>query len=170
VVGENTPADAALGTYAEALRSARYDRTTTLSLIEQLPRAERALLPPVAGVLDELLAETAETARRLHALEARSAASDPATLQSRSSGLRAQAPSPMRDRTLTMIERQRATLEDLQTRREQASRRLEACLNAMQNVRFEVEHAHATGVQDALVGIRLAIERASECAHHTGGQ
>ena len=149
-----------LGSHAAGIAQARADRQAILGMLERLPKSERKLLPDVHPTVDQLLERATDLARTLAALERDIDAAAEEKLDARIAALDAEAPSTERERRLGLLQRQRQTVHDLAARRSAIESQLEACLLAMQNVRFDLLRLRSAGVAEALGDLTQATQQA----------
>lgn len=148
------------GSHAAGIAQARSDRQAILGMLERLPKSERKLMPDVQPTVDQLLERATDLARTLSALERDIDTAAEAKLDVRIAALEAEPPSSERERRMGLLQRQRQTVHDLMARRTALEAQLEACLLAMQNVRFDLLRLRSAGVAEALGDLTQATQQA----------
>ncbi len=141
----------AAGTHGERVRRAESDRNEILALLERMPAAERSRIPDVgrsaealadkvrglAVVLSDL--DRSNTVGGSEALEAEIARLENAANPLDSKG------SEERVRRLAYLKRQRRSIADLANRRDAVAAKLETCVVALQNIKFDLVRLNAGG-------------------------
>jgi serine/threonine-protein kinase len=157
LVGEQVLA----GPYGPAVRDAVEDRRAVRDTVAALGPADRALLPmgDVVPTLDGLVGRVGELARRLDQVDRDAAPGSLDALDARLAAARADATTPDRERTLQLLERQRASLADLAARREALADRLESARLALRNLRLDFLKLRDEGV-GAIAGAGSATQEA----------
>ncbi len=148
------------GVHATGIEQARRDRAAILGMMERLPKSERKLLPDIGPTADQLLERAADLARTLSALERDIDTVAEDKLDARIAALEQEPPSSERERRLGLLHRQRQTVHDLVARRGTLESQLEACLLAMQNMRFDLLRLRSAGVAEALGDLTQATQQA----------
>jgi serine/threonine protein kinase len=148
------------GAHAAGIEQARRDRAAIVGMIERLPKSERKMLPEIGPTADQLLERATDLARTLSALERDIDTATEDKLDVRIAALEQEPPSADRERRLGLLHRQRQTVHDLIARRGALESQLEACLLAMQNVRFDLLRLRSAGVAEALGDLTQATQQA----------
>jgi hypothetical protein len=147
------------GRQASVIHQARQDRKAILTIVDNLPKAERQLLPDVTATVDGLLARAENLARMLAAMGDVAAEAVP-RVDEKIAALRTEPESAERDRQLTLLERQRQTIGDLLQRRRHVEEQFESCILAMQNVRFDLLRLRSAGINAVLGDLTQATQQA----------
>jgi serine/threonine protein kinase len=158
LAGPGTPEE--FGLHAAGIEQARRDRAAILGMLERLPKSERKMLPDIGPTVDQLLERATDLARTLSALERDIDTAAEDKLDVRIAALEQEPPSSDRERRLGLLHRQRQTVHDLIARRGALESQLEACLLAMQNVRFDLLRLRSAGVAEALGDLTQATQQA----------
>lgn len=148
------------GRWAGQIRQIQVDRVAITRLLERLPASERQLLPDVQGTVDALLRRASDLAATLNQLDIWVDAGGIARLDQRIEELQESNLDAERDRRLDLLRRQRAALYELMERRKQMEAQFEACLLAMQNVRFDLLRLRSAGVAAALEDLTSVTQQA----------
>ncbi len=143
------------------MREAVEDRRAVRDTLTALNPADRALLPAtdIGPTLDGLVARIAELARRLDQADRDAAPGSLDALDARIAAARADARTPDRERTLQLLERQRASLADLAAGRAALAERLESARIALRNLRLDFLKLRDEGV-GAIAGVGSATQEA----------
>jgi hypothetical protein len=154
------PSTAEYGAYAAGIEQARADRAAVLAMLERMPKSERQMLPDVAPTVDQLLERAADHARTLAALDRDLDEGSVDKLDNRLTALQHEPPSPDRERRLALLLQQRGKVAQLVDRKSALHARLDSCLLAMQNVRFDLLRLRSAGVGEALDDLTQATQQA----------
>ncbi len=148
------------GGQAGGIEQARSDRAAVLAMLERMSKAEKAMLPEIAPTVDQLLERATELARTLAALDRDLDDGSLEKIEQRIRGLERESGSADQQRRLLLLQQQKQKVEQLLDRRAAIASRLESCLLAMQNVRFDLLRMRSAGVSDALSDLTLATQQA----------
>jgi len=148
------------GAHAAGIEQARRDRAAIVGMLERLPKSERKMLPEIGPTADQLLERATDLARTLSALERDIDTAAEDKIDVRIAALEQEPASADRERRLGLLHRQRQTVHDLIARRGALESQLEACLLAMQNVRFDLLRLRSAGVAEALGDLTQATQQA----------
>jgi len=148
------------GAHAAGIDQARRDRAAIVGMLERMSKSERKLLPDIGPTADQLLERATDLARTLAALERDIDTAAEDKLDLRIAALEQEPASADRERRLGLLHRQRQTVHDLIARRGALESQLEACLLAMQNVRFDLLRLRSAGVSEALGDLTQATQQA----------
>src|SRR5688572_25993157 len=153
-----------------AIRRAAEERAAIVEIVGKLPKPDRALIPDVEPTVKALVDRVAHVAKALHSLEqnidlraldeidTRLAAAERDALQS-----------PEGDRRLTMLRRQRTSIEDLVRRRNALSHQLDTAGLALGNLRLDLIKLRSTGVESALSDVSTATQEARALSREIDG-
>lgn len=148
------------GSHAAGIEQARRDRSAILGMLERLPKSEKKMLPDIAPTVDQLIERATDLARTLSALERDIDTVAEDKLDARIAALEQEPSSSEHERRLGLLQRQRQTVHALVSRRGTLESQLEACLLAMQNVRFDLLRLRSAGVAEALGDLTQATQQA----------
>jgi serine/threonine-protein kinase len=130
-------------------------------MMEQLPAADRKLLPDVIETVEALYSRARELAKTLHDLDqSMSGGETPERIKHRLEELSELPPSEERDRQFRLLERQFHAASELANRRQAIADRLESSVLAMQNVRFDLLRLRSAGVSNVLGDLTQATQAA----------
>jgi serine/threonine-protein kinase len=148
------------GAQLGSVLQAHGDRLAILKLLAKLPASERKMLPEVQQTADALYSRATDLARTLHAMDSNFDPAGLAQIDERIAGISREPDDPERARRLSLLQRQRQTITDLQGRRGQVAGHLESCVLAMQNVRFDLLRLRSAGVAAVLGDLTQATQQA----------
>jgi serine/threonine-protein kinase len=129
-------------------------------MLDRLSKPERAMLPEIAPTVDQLLERATDWARTLAALERDLDEGSVEKIDSRISALDLEPASSDKERRLLLLQQQRQKVGQLVDRRNAIRSRLESCLLAMQNVRFDLLRMRSAGVNETLGDLTQATQQA----------
>jgi serine/threonine-protein kinase len=136
------------------------DRVAIYKLLEKLTPAEREMLPEIGPTVDALYERATDLARTLQAMETNLDTDGLGQIEARIEALNREPDDAERARRLALLEKQRRTVTDLQTRRSQVAAHLESCVLAVQNVRFDLLRLRSAGVAAVLGDLTNATQQA----------
>ena len=154
------PAEVLESPEGAAVRRAVEDRAAILQIFEKLSKADRASLPDLASTVKLLVERVAHLAQALHRLDQ---SIDPALggeLDGRITRTERETPSPEAERQLSLLRRQRATLDELVQRRSMLARQLESAGLALGSLRLDLIKVRSSGLQSALSDVSSATQEA----------
>lgn len=125
----------------------------------RLTQGERETVGEVLPAVGALLARVDGAARELRDV-GRQLDPDPDEVERRLTATRAEAPSPGRDQRAAVLEKRLAVVRGLALRRDRLVAALAAGASTITRVRFAVERAASSGVDQALPAVREARARA----------
>ena len=143
-----------------AIRKAVEDRAAILQIFEKLSKADRASLPDLTATVKLLVERVAHLAQTLHRLDQ---SFDPALgheLDARIARTEREVPSAEAERQLSLLRRQRATLDELIQRRSMLARQLESAGLALGGLRLDLIKVRSSGLQSALSDVSSATQEA----------
>jgi serine/threonine-protein kinase len=156
------------GPLGVAIRRAADDRAAILGILASLPKPERALLPDLAPTANALVDRVAHVAQMIHRLDQ---SIDPRLLgeiHARIAEAEREGDSPEGERRLALLQRQRATLEELVQRRATLARQLDSAGLALGNLRLDLIKVRSSGLQSALSDVTSATQEARALSREIG--
>jgi serine/threonine-protein kinase len=129
-------------------------------MLEKMPKSERKMLPDVGPTVDGLVERATDLGRTLAALDRDIDESAVDKLDARISALGREPSGSERERRITLLQQQRQKVTQLAERRGKLSAQFEACVLAIQNVRFDLLRLRSAGVADALGDLTQATQQA----------
>ncbi len=149
------------GPFFDRVDATYRDRKMILSLMQQLPAADRQMLPAeITETTEELYQRACELARALHELDSTFGHETPDRIKQRLELLSLQPDEPERERQIGILERQYKTTTELAERRTRIAARLESSVLAMQNLRFDMLRLKSAGVSAVLSDLTSATQQA----------
>ena len=132
-------ADTLAGRWGDAVRQALADRDVVAAA--RAARAPGTLLdvPDLLPTAEELLERVISIAPTLHQLDGALSPRTLAVVEQRIAAANAEPPGERRTRQLELLERQRATLRELEERRTVLSRKIDSALLALARLRYEAK-------------------------------
>jgi serine/threonine-protein kinase len=151
-----------------AIRRAADDRAAILGVARTLSKPDRALLsdlePTVNGLVERVV-HLAQTVRRLdQSLDPRQRDE----LDARISEVEREGQAPDGERRLTLLRRQRATLDELIQHRAALAGQLEGAGLALGNLRLDLVKLRSSGLQSALADVSTATQEARALSREIG--
>ena len=154
--------------YTEVVRNAADDRLVIQESIARFTPQDRALVPDVEPTADALLERIGAIASGLERLERDLPDGALADLARRIAAIEAEPESsPDRERRLSLLMRQRASLDDLYSRRDTMQRQLDSASVALRSLRFDIVKLRTIGV-DAAGDMTSATEEARAVSRELG--
>jgi serine/threonine-protein kinase len=151
-----------------AVRRAAEDRAAILATLASLPKPDRALLPDVVPTVNGLVERVVHVAKSIHRMDEDLDPRAIAELDARLADVDRGSESPESQQRLALLRRQRATFEDLATRRAALARQLESAGLALGNLRLDLLKVRSSGVQSALADVTTATQEARALSHDIG--
>jgi serine/threonine-protein kinase len=155
------PKQVEYGQNLAVIQQAHADRAAILKLLDRMTPAERGMLPEeVPATVESLYQRASELAKALHAMDTSMDLQAVDRIEERMRALEREPEDEERARRLNLLQRQRKTIEDLRSRREQLASQLESCILAMQNVRFDLLRLRSSDATAALGDLSTATRQA----------
>jgi len=142
--GTGSDVAAVAGAYADRVRRAEADRMEILRLLDRMPNAERSRIPDVSRSADALAEKVKFMAVAMSDLERSMAAQGVDAIESEITRLEGAANpldaagSEERVRRLAKLKRDRRGVADLTNRRDALAAKLETCVVALQNIKYDL--------------------------------
>jgi serine/threonine protein kinase len=157
------------GPHGAAIRRAGASRQIIADILRRMTAKERAMLPPdLEATVAALVERVASVATTLHRLDSDASGGQLGSLDQRIAALRRETPSTEQERRITMLERQRATLNDLLTRRSALLSQLESASLALENLKLDLVRFRSAGVSSALEDVTSATREARAVSRDIG--
>jgi serine/threonine-protein kinase len=154
--------------HGAAIRRAAEDRAAILDILTHLPKTDRALLPDLEPTVKALVERVVHVAQMLHGLEQNIDMQASDDLDARIAAVEGDTPSPDAERRLSLLRRQRATLEELALRRAALARQLDSAGLALGNLRLDLIKLKSSGLQSALSDVSTATQEARALSREIG--
>lgn len=177
-LGDQARADARKRVAADVLEGPRggvviracEDRLAILGIVATLRPDDSAMIPDVPPAADSLVDRIASLAQTVHRLDADATQENLARLDARLADLKSAsgAMPPERERHRTLLERQRATVQDLVQRRDQLVSQLEHASIVLGNLRLDLVKLRSSGIGSALDDVASATQEARAVSRDIG--
>jgi serine/threonine protein kinase len=162
------PRDVLDGQRGEAIIRAVDDRAAILDLVAHLPKNERAFLPDVGPTVKALVDRVVHLAKMLHNMEQSIDWRLIDELDSRIADAASEGDSPTAKQRFLLLQKQRATLDELVQRRSVLARQLESAGLALANLRLDLINLRSSGLQSALSEVSAATQAARALSSDIG--
>jgi len=162
------PADILAGPHGGSVMRAAEDEAEILDAIGKLSKTDRDMIPDVRPTVDALVERIASLAQALHRLDHDVTPETLARLDTRIAAAAAEPESSDREKKLTLLRRQRATLDDLLGRRESLVSQSESAVLMLQNIRIDLIALRAAGVQSSIDEVSGATQEARALSRDIG--
>ncbi len=147
--------------FGDTVRNAADDRVVIEEITSKLTDTDRFMVPDVEPTADALLERISALASGLERLDRDLPGDALPQLQARIQQLRAEADtSPDSERRLSLLTRQRTSLEELVARRDTMLRQLDSASMALRSLRFDIMKLRTMGMGDAMHDITNATQEA----------
>jgi Protein kinase domain len=156
------------GPHGEAVRRAAGDRIVIREVLAALTPTERQMLPDVGPTVKALVERIGTLAATLHSLDADASGASLGALDHRIADLKREPETSERERRLSLLERQRATVHDLLERRRELLPRLESANMALQNLKLDLLKLRSAGLDSALGDVTSATQEARTLSRDIG--
>jgi serine/threonine protein kinase len=145
------PRDVLDGPHGQTIREAYKTKATIMDVLAKLSPADRALLPEIQPTVDTLVERVSSLAQGLHQLELDASPDAIAALERRIADAKAgPADAPDLERRMQLLERQRATLNDLASRRAAVADQLERASLVLQTMKLDLFKLRSSGLDAKL--------------------
>ncbi|HEX5831807.1 MAG TPA: hypothetical protein VFY16_12555, partial [Gemmatimonadaceae bacterium] len=163
------PADVLAGPHGALVRRAAEHRAEVRDVVRRMGAGDRALIPDVQPTVDALVERVALLAQTLHRLDADIGPDLLPTIETRIRAAEAEAgATPDGARRLTLLQRQRATIEDLLRRRATLLGQLESASLVLQSIKLDLIKLRSAGMQAALEDVNHATQEARALSRDIG--
>jgi serine/threonine-protein kinase len=162
------PREVLASRYGDYVRQAAADRALVRDIIGGLRTVERDMIPDVTPTVDALAQRVGALSTTLHRLDADVSGSSLGALDERIAALKSETDTPDRDRRLSLLDRQRASLNDLLERRKSLVAQLESAALALQNLKYDLLKLRSSGIAAALDDVTSATQEARALSRDIG--
>jgi serine/threonine-protein kinase len=167
-LAQAVPDEVKRGPYGAVVAAAGADRAAILDTVARLGEADRALIPdviPTVRALEERIVSLATALGRMEGSVGPGALRD---LEARLAQLGPAGESAERDRTRTLLERQRQTVKDLAERQGTLKAQLDDAVLLLQTMKLDLLKLRSAGVQSALDDVTSATQEARALSREIG--
>jgi len=154
------PPEREFGEQFPLIRQVHGDRDAIFKLVERLPPSEREVLKDINETVDGLYKRALDLGRTLHMMDGEMAEGGASRIDERIAALKAQPADEERDRHISLLERQKSTVAQLESRKAQVARHLDSCVLAMQNLRLDLLKLKSSNVSEVMGDITQATQAA----------
>jgi len=139
------------GPQGATIREAVNTKATIVGVLAKLSPSDRQMLPEIQPTVDALVERICSLAQGLHQLDADASPAAIATLERRIAAAKSgPADAPDLERRLQLLERQRATLNDLAARRGTVAEQLERASLVLQTMKLDLFKLRSSGLDAKL--------------------
>ena len=157
------------GPHGAAIRKAAASRQIIGDLLARMTPKEREMLPAdLETTVGALVDRVASVGMTLHRLDSDANGSSLGSLDKRIDGLKHEPQTPERDRRVSLLERQRSTLNDLIERRVALLAQMESASLALENLKLDLVRFRSAGVSSALEDVSSATREARAVSRDIG--
>jgi serine/threonine-protein kinase len=156
------------GAHGAAVRRAMDDSSVVRDALNRLGPLEKDMLPEVGPTVDALTERVANLAMTLHRLDMDVSGATMGTLDERIAQLKHDVGSPDHARRLSLLERQRTSLNDLLSRRQTLLTQLDSAGLALQNLKLDLLKLRSAGMEAAMEGGTSATQEARSVSRDIG--
>ena len=154
--------------YGPAIRRAVEDRAAIMDIVSKLSKVDRALLPDIDPAVKGLVDRVAQLAQMVYRLEQSIDMRMLNELNGRIAEMEGEASSPEGQRRLSLLQRQRTTLEELVQRRATLARQLDNAGLALGSLRLDLIKFRSSGLESALSDVSSATQEARALSKEIG--
>ena len=152
--------DVLAGPHGDAVRRAASDRAMMRDIVVALRPVEREIIPDIEPTVNALTERVGALATTLHRLDADVSGASLGALDGRIASLTTEPATAERERRLSLLQRQRASLHDLLERRRSMANQLESAGLMLQNLRFDLLKLRSSGIGSAIEDVTSATQEA----------
>jgi serine/threonine-protein kinase len=146
------------GPQGSAIRRAAEDRSAILDIAANLKEPDRALLPDLEPTVNALLERVAQLAQMLHRLDQSVDPHQVGELDAWIARVADESGTPEDEKRLTLLRRQRTSLDELVQRRHALARQLDSAGLALGNLRLDLIKLRSSGLQSAFSDVSAATQ------------
>jgi hypothetical protein len=143
-----------------AIRRAVEDRAAILQSFDKLSKADRARVSDLPSTVKMLVERVVHLAQTLHRLDRSIDSSLGPALDARIAEVERDGRSPEAERQLSLLRRQRATIDELDERRDALARQLDSAGLALGSLRLDLVKLRSSGLQSAFSDVSSATQEA----------
>lgn len=162
------PADVLAGPHGDAVRRAATDRAMMLDMVRALRPIEKELVPDISPTVDALAQRVGSVATTLHRLDADVSGASLGSLDERIASLATEPETAERERRLSLLQRQRASLHELLERRRSLANQMESAGLMLQNLKFDLLKLRSSGIGSVIEDQSSATQEARALSREIG--
>jgi serine/threonine-protein kinase len=156
------------GSHGDAVRRAAADRALMRDISAALRPVEREMIPDIGPTVDALAERVGALATTLHRLDADVSGASLGSLDQRIAALHTEPETAERERRLSLLQRQRASLHDLLERRRSLANQLESTGLMLQNLKLDLLKLRSSGIGSAIEDSTSATQEARALSREIG--
>jgi serine/threonine-protein kinase len=160
--------DVLAGAHGDAVRRAAADRAMMFGIVDALRPVEREMIPDIRPTVDALAERVGSVATTLHRLDADVSGASLGSLDARIAAMQTEPDTPERERRLSLLQRQRASLHELLTRRQSLANQLESAGLMIQNLKLDLLKLRSSGMGSAIEDVTSATQEARALSREIG--
>ena len=160
LAGELAAPDVLAGPHGDAVRRAASDRAMMREIVAALRPVEREIIPDIEPTVNALTERVGALATTLDRLDADVSGASLGALDKRLASLATEPETAERERRLSLLRRQRASLHDLLERRRSLANQLESAGLMLQNLKFDLLKLRSSGIGSAIEDVTSATQEA----------
>jgi serine/threonine protein kinase len=168
MAAELAPPEVLSGPHGEIVRRAAADRAMMRDTVVGLGIVEREMIPDVGPTVDALAQRVGALATTLHRLDADVSGASLGALDARIASLITEPETAERERRLSLLQRQRASLHDLLERRRSLANQLESAGLMLQNLKLDLLKLRSSGIGAAIDDVTSATQQARALSRDIG--
>ena len=150
LAAELAPPEVLAGAHGETVRRAAVDRSMMNDIMRALRPVEREMIPDIGPTVNALAERVGSLATTLHRLDTDVSGASLGALDSRIASMGTEPDTPERERRLSLLTRQRASLRDLIERRRTLANQLESAGLMLQNLKLDLLKLRSSGIGSAI--------------------
>ena len=162
------PPEVLAGAHGAAVRRAVEDQAAIGEAINKLPKTDRDMIPDVSPTVDSLVERIAALAVALHRIDDDVTPETIARIDERITATTNEPETAEREKKLTLLRRQRATLDDLLGRRDGLASQMDSASLMLQNIRLDLIVLRNAGVQSSIDEVSSATQEARALSRDIG--
>jgi serine/threonine-protein kinase len=162
------PPEVLAGAYGTAVRRAAADQVQMRDIMNRLSEIERGMIPDIRPTVDALAQRVGSVATTLHRLDADVSGTSLGALDQRLAALQTEPDTPERERRLSLLQRQRSSLNDLLERRRSLATQLENAGLMLQNLKLDLLKFRSSGLGSAIEDNTSATQEARALSRDIG--
>jgi serine/threonine protein kinase len=168
LAGELAAPEVLGGPHGDAVRRAGADRAMMREIVAALRPVEREIIPDIEPTVNALAERVGALATTLHRLDADVSGASLGALDSRIASLITEPDNAERERRLSLLTRQRASLHDLLERRRSLANQLESAGLMLQTLKLDLLKLRSSGIGSAIEDATSATQEARALSRDIG--
>jgi serine/threonine-protein kinase len=156
------------GPHGDTIRRAAADRLLMRDISASLGPIEKSMIPDILPTIDALAERVGSVATTLHRLDQDVSGASLGSLDARIASMQTEPDTPERERRLTLLQRQRASLHDLIERRRTLANQLESASLMLQNLKLDMLKLRSSGLGGEIENQSTATQEARALSREIG--